>query len=442
MQSIFVSIIVNRGNLTGGSRKPFAKKNRTSMDFQFTEEKRVDYRRKGFSDGEIEQLAAFAFHDAVLPPRVWGYRRDDDDASDLDDYRGQADHRPIPLLKPILRKEMALEAIGLYRYALSYCDEHLYTDAEIILKAMQFDWLDAFYLASKDLKRDPAFLVQAASLQWCVLELIDPVHRSEEVVRAAFERSGFAYEYMSERDKCDPANILSAVSRDGRALQSVAEHLRTKEVVLAALENDLQCFHSVPKTLLHDRDVIFAALARRGAAYSVISSIDPAIIDLEIARKALSTDPSVYSFLPENIQNDYALALETIMSDAGVYSDMPVCMKETPWLALVAFSNNHYLSFTLPPSLRDGTLRRYLGSLRDAHRAFMVFMLGTMRRSKKDGGSCTRRRAESSQVLSKLNDNGPHFAVVFKRTMAEFAGVKIGNDFKIIVEAERLVKFL
>jgi hypothetical protein len=333
---------------------------------------------------------------------------------------------------------VALEAIALYRHALSHCKDHLYDDADIILKAMQFDWLDSFYLASHQLKRDPKFLVKAVSVQWCVIEFIEPILRLPEVVRAAFERSGFAYEYLSEQDKRDPANILSAVSRDGRALISVAEHLRSKAVVLAALKNDLQCFEFVPYVLLKDREVIFASLARRGVAYWVISSIEPTMIDLAIARKALSTDVSVYTLLPEHIQTDYGLALETIMSDAGVYSELPVSIQSMPWLALVAFSKNHYIVSKMPASLREGTLFRYMRSLINEHKVFMLFMLA----SRPNSSHNSRRRIESERVLGKLNDNGPYFAIVFKRMVAEFAGVKIGNDFIIVRGAERYASFL
>jgi len=445
MQSILFSFIVNIGNLTVCRTSRLPKKKQNVMDFQFAEEKRVDYCRKGFSDEEIEQLAAFSFHEAVLPPRMWGvsYRRDDA-ASDRDDfgadYSSYADPRRLPLLKPIVRKEMALEAIGLYRNALSHCEDYLFGDSEIILKAMQFDWLDAFYQASQDLKRDPVFLVKAVSLQWCVIELIEPVLRLPEVVRAAFQRSGFAYEYLSEQDKRDPANILSAVSRDGRALQSVAEHLRSKAVVLAALKNDLQCFEFVPDVLLKDREVIFASLARRGVAYWVISSIEPTMIDLAIARKALSTDVSVYSLLPHEIQRDYGLALETVYSDASVYSDLPACIQSNPWLALVAFSKNHYFALKMPESLRDGKLSRYMWSLVKEHEAFMLFMLAS--RTRASDARASRRKTARDQVLGKLNDNGPYFAIVFKRMVAEFAGVKIGKDFLIVRRAERYASFL
>ncbi len=91
--------------------------------------------------------------------------------------------------------------------------------------------------------------------------------------------------------------------------------------------------------------------------------------------------------------------------------------------------------------LRRGALRKHVLSLVSAHHSFIYFLLAARPRlvptfTEEEGYPLFRSRVASEGcVLLKLNFHGPHFAVLLKNIISEFAGVPTGNAWVSVQHA-------
>mgnify|MGYP000150237060 FL=1 len=156
-------------------------------------------------------------------------------------------------------KEIVLAAINDYGGAFEFAHESLKKDREVVLAAL----LEHVFAIEDDdtddsFKKDKGFVIEALSINGCVLEFIDDSFKKDkEIVMQAIKQNGEAFEYADESVKNDKEFVLAAVSVDGNSvLYHTSESLKNdKEVVLAAIKQNPNALYNASDELQNDPEL-------------------------------------------------------------------------------------------------------------------------------------------------------------------------------------------
>ena len=156
-------------------------------------------------------------------------------------------------------KEIVLAAINDYGGAFEFAHESLKKDREVVLAALSEH---VFAIEDDDtddsFKKDKGFVIEALSINGCVLEFIDDSFKKDkEIVMQAIKQNGEAFEYADESVKNDKEFVLAAVSVDGNSvLYHTSESLKNdKEVVLAAIKQNPNALYNASDELQNDPEL-------------------------------------------------------------------------------------------------------------------------------------------------------------------------------------------
>ena len=156
-------------------------------------------------------------------------------------------------------KEIVLAAINDYGGAFEFAHESLKKDREVLLAALSEH---VFAMDDDDtddsFKKDKDFVIEALSINGCVLEFIDnSFKKDKEIVMQAIKQNGEAFEYADESLKNDKDFVLSAVSIDGNSVlyHSSESFKNDKEVVLAAIKQNPNALYNASDELQNDPEL-------------------------------------------------------------------------------------------------------------------------------------------------------------------------------------------
>lgn len=142
--------------------------------------------------------------------------------------------------KDLSKKENALLAVKKNGERLRDLSDKFKEDKEIVKVAvLQNEW--ALNLASPKLKQDKKFILSLLkeTYGWIVSYVDEKLKDDDDVIMKAVERDGCALLYASERLKQDRKIVKKALENDGNCLKYVPHFFNDIEMVKIAIANDI-----------------------------------------------------------------------------------------------------------------------------------------------------------------------------------------------------------
>ena len=136
----------------------------------------------------------------------------------------------------------------------------------------------------------------------------------KEIVLAAVQQNGQAFNYASDTLKADREVVLAAVKQDGQALESASEALRAdRDVVMAAVQQNGQALNYASAEIQADREVVMAAVKQDGWALQYASEALRA--DRDVVMGAVQQEGWALQFASEELQADREVAMAAVQQD-------------------------------------------------------------------------------------------------------------------------------
>mmetsp|Transcript_11228 Transcript_11228/g.26368 ORF Transcript_11228/g.26368 Transcript_11228/m.26368 type:complete len:215 (+) Transcript_11228:376-1020(+) len=204
--------------------------------------------------------------------------------------------------------------------------------------------------------------------------------------------------------------------------------------------------------LQDDKEVAMAAVANYGTAIAHASARLQA--DAELASEAVKQNGDAFQYVAKELKADKRLAIAAVRNTCYALKFAAAKLKGDPEVVLEAVAQNPRSFKLATKKMREGGLRAFLLERLQAHEAFQVFLLASLAptpssssvlQSSNDnaGSSAARPRTDhgpTGLTPALLNEQGPNFAILLKRSIAVFAGVPLGEEWVTVQRAHRSLR--
>ena len=190
--------------------------------------------------------------------------------------------------------------------ALKYERSYYYTDE-------LYKNFDAFQYASKQLKHDRSFIIEAIKLDGlCIKHLSHEFKNDRTIVLHAIAQNSDAFQYASKQLKHDRSFIIEAIRLDGFILVLLSEALKNDfEIVMAAVNQNGLVLACVSDELKNNRDVVMTAARQDGLAIRFTESNELGS-DPELLIAGLESNPVLLEHLTPEGQNESSYVMAAV----------------------------------------------------------------------------------------------------------------------------------
>lgn len=156
------------------------------------------------------------------------------------------------------------------------------------------------------IRSDPKFALMAIKKFAFNFQYCPPVLRNnEKIAMAAVQKEGRTLRWASSNLKDNFDIVLAAALEDSRALQYASARLRNdRTLVLRAVQKDGCALHYASKEMKANREVVLAAVRHTWSGSEFVLASAELKRDRDIVLTAVRMDPSVFEFVPEELQQD------------------------------------------------------------------------------------------------------------------------------------------
>jgi hypothetical protein len=352
-------------------------------------------------------------------------------------------------------RNVVLEAVKKNGAAFRYAAPALFNDKELVLAAALNDPI-ALLFASNAIRSDRNLVSEivdkhGSAFQYALLRT------DRELALLALRKDGKLLQFLDYAFKDDAEVVLCAVQQFGSAIVFASIRLRNhEEVCLAAIRNHYFAYKYVSATLTEKHEFRLKALSANGMCLELLLEFQD---DEEMVRRAVASRGYALRFASDRLKANPSLQFAAISNDGDAlmiipqkhrtrkivlaavgskgtsvqYAPKPMRDMEDIGFAAVATTSValKYLSFRL----QCGGLFAHVCNKLDLYQTFLL----CCSRGRPDQGA--KRIRVADLPCSKLNTHGPHFAVLLKRHILEYAGVPMGKQltrmFELRTELDR-----
>jgi hypothetical protein len=311
--------------------------------------------------------------------------------------RGNAMELRMASLEVRNDKDVVLEAVSLTPTSLQYASKELKNDKDVVTEAVRRDGV-SFYYASDELKNDRDFILS-------LLDIDKKLYFFEYISDDAKQDYPFVEYVLTNRIAILESMLRRGLTKDKgfhQILDTVPEILIKKWFMMVFITKDPSILPYLCTDLKMDKDIVLTA----------IRNCFPEEINDVFSGMFVEDHP------PTFLDEDIAMAL--VLKEGTLLSKMPQ-MNNNLSIAIAAISQNGRAVDSVSPGLN---IRQTLKTLVDNHKKAMLLLKGSQ---------------DPSSSLRKLNQHGPHFAQIFRKTIAKNAGILFPPefDFDLVMKAAR-----
>jgi len=216
-------------------------------------------------------------------------------------------------------KEVVLEAVKNYGYALESASKELQNDKEVVQEAVKSNG-NSLQFASKELQSD------------------------KKVVLEAVKSTGNALKFASKELQSDKEVVLEAVKNYGYAIEYASKELQNdKQVILEAVKSDGEALYLASKELQNDKEVVLQAVKSFNSSYALVAASNELQNDKEVVLEAIKSDGALFHFASKELQNDRSFILDALKLNGAIFKFASIELQNNNDFIQDAIKSNGYI---------------------------------------------------------------------------------------------------
>ena len=265
----------------------------------------------------------------------------------------------------------------------------------------------------------------------------------------------------------DPEVILSCLQINGRSLENVPYDMRTRAYCVEACLAHFEAYDFVPVIIAHNPTFCVELISRKGSYLQNFPRLFPPHLKSTVMG-AVQQNGSALQWAAA-LQDDYDIVLAAICQSGQAIQFASPPLQANPKLQIVAIATGghaalHHLRPPVSQEQRMRTMREFMADRSafkmflfgvgcpgpvwrneallqafvegDDQRSYVMFLSAMYKKHKHELNLIKRQcKPENPCVLTKLTCHGPHFALRFKKSIAEFIGVPMGRFLTFLLAA-------
>jgi hypothetical protein len=246
-----------------------------------------------------------------------------------------------------------------------------------------------------------------------------------EIVMEAVKQDGRALEYASAELRGDQEIVMAAVKQNGWALEWASAELQgDREVVMAAVKQNVGALKYASVELKSDREIVMAAVKQNGAALFLAE-----LKSREIVMAAVKQYGCALRSAPVELQGDREIVLQAVAQDPQALQHASDELRNGGFEDHVNDMMNN--RFNVSPETFISTILFGAKASPAAHIDVAASSLASSRPRLGYDECCFLSLLQPSTVLP-----GP-LSTQIKQLIWEYAGVRSGSKWQVIVSAKR-----